>query len=94
MSAAHIRYIVISYIILKLRSLQCAHSARTQRPEQGFKCLLLTYTLGFHHLGCQRLMRHHLIGQNDPGWNYGCHQNHRLPYSPLSVCDVEDITLV
>lgn len=70
---------------------QCTHA---HRPEQRFKCLLLTYTLGFHHLGCQRLMRHHLIGQNDPGWNYGCHQNRRLPYSPLSMCDVEEIKLV
>lgn len=70
---------------------QCTHA---HKPEERFKCLLLTYTLGFHHLGCQRLMRHHLIGQNDPGWNYGCHQNRRLPYSPLSMCDVEEIKLV
>lgn len=31
-------------------------------------------------------MRRRLIGQSDPGWNCGCHQNLLLPCSPLSVC--------
>lgn len=71
--------------LFELSSLYCANSltSHTHTHTHWESELLLTYSQRLHHPGCLRLMRRRLIGQSDPDWNCGCHQNCLLP---LGLC--------